>query len=657
MFPLERIQEITPRTRAQLSKRGITTVEDLATCFPRTYYDFREVTPIRALEYGQMAMVEGTVVNATAGQKSNSLTIRDREGNRMQITWFHTEFYFNQYEIGDKACFCGRVTDYRLSWSMTNPILCGKDSGQLKGIYPVYPKYGGIAEKTLLSGIRAAIGFLAKNRCEPERDRLAVELCLMDYPTALRTIHKPQDNESYKFAHRRIAFESIFDFYEGLKRRDAAVRGKTIGKLGGCDVTADFINHRLPFQLTEGQLRAARTITRKCLRGERLDTIISGDVGCGKTIVALIAAILMAENGFQTVIAVPTVVLARQHHQTMSDLTKGVLVQGRELEIGLLTGETGKKERKKLLSDLAAGEIDVLIGTHAVISPEVSFSRLGLTVVDEEHKFGVGQKAALESLESAGAHHISMTATPIPRSIAKAVYTNATDVLQIRDKPKGRKPVLTQYCHRPEEAFDRIRSEVALGKQAYIICPFIEQSADEKSKDVASLERAQELFGEYLKKYPAFTPKIASISREMKPKEVQENIDLFAAGQADVLFSTTIVEVGVDVPNATVICIMSASRFGLSSLHQLRGRVGRSSRQSYCMLVDERRDEKINILCSTSDGFEIAEKDLALRGPGDLLGEEQAGDNKVIDIIASRPKLSARVKGHFFPCADGVKRT
>lgn len=651
MYPLERIKELTPQKRAQLMRFGITTVEALAAAFPRTYYDFRTVTPIKNLEYGKICVVCGKVLQLYIGAKSNSLTIEDADGNRMYVTWFHTDYVFRQFRAGDTAYFCGKVTDYRMSWSMTNPILVSRDKDAVLGIFPVYTKHKGISEQFMKSAIASAIGFLEVNRKDFDRDLFARELGLMDYIRALRVIHSPKNNAEYKEARKRMAFEEIYDFYAELKRKEQYRISDSIGALKKFDIMSNFVKNQLPFALTDGQLEVVRAITANCMRGRRINAIVSGDVGCGKTVVALISAMIMAENGFQTVVAAPTLILASQHYSEMKNLTSGVQINGKALRIALLTGETKKSERNAILKSVGTGEIDILIGTHAVFSPDIAFSKLGMTIIDEEHKFGVEQKAVLEEHDREGAHHISMTATPIPRSMALTVYTASTEVLPIRTMPKGRKPVITQQFFDPDAAFDAIRREIGLGHQAYIVCPFIEESENAKFKDVASVASAELQLAEYIRKTPGFKPRVVSISGDMKQADVLANINLFATGQADILISTSIVEVGVNVPNATAICVMSAGRFGLAALHQLRGRVVRGRDQGYCFLVERRRSEKLDVLCSTSNGFEIAEKDLELRGPGDLIGQEQSGANEVVQTILSRPKLSALVKNLFFPAA------
>ena len=426
-----------------------------------------------------------------------------------------------------------------------------------------------------------------------------------------------------------------------MKRKDLYLVAQDGLAIERDDKTREVIQ-TLPFTLTADQTKTIDTIISEARAGRRIHSLISGDVGCGKTMMAVLSSILMWENGFQTILMAPTLVLAQQHYKEMSGYAQKL-----GMNIGLLTTETKKSERKKMLAAFNDGTLHVLIGTHSVLSDDVQPVNLGLTIIDEEHKFGVGQKAKLEEYDKAGIHHLSMTATPIPRSIAMAVYGRDLDVLPIRTMPNGRKPVITKQCFRHEEVFRDIYEEVQSGRQAYIVCPFIEDSDSDRCKTVVSVQSAAQEATAYFQEQPE-NVKVGMISGDMKQKDILETINRFAAHELDVLISTTIVEVGVNVPNASIIAIMSAERFGLAALHQLRGRVGRSRDQGYCLLVSSEQSERLNVMCSTTDGFEIAERDLQLRGPGDLTGEAQSGASKVIQLIMMRPNLAMAVKRNFF---------
>ena len=384
------------------------------------------------------------------------------------------------------------------------------------------------------------------------------------------------------------------------------------------------------------------TIIREAKEGRRIRSLISGDVGCGKTVIAILSSILMWENRLQTIVMAPTLVLARQHFQEFQRIAVPL-----DVNIALLTTETKKKERQIIVSEFTEGKIDILIGTHAVLNDEIVPHKLGMTIIDEEHKFGVRQKERMEEFDRAGVHHLSMTATPIPRSIAMSVYGRDLAVIPIRTMPNGRKPVITSHCASTKDAFETIYRQIEAGKQAYIVCPFIEDSENEKFKNVISAAAAKKAAEKYFAGKPRRV-RVGLISGDMKQQDIMETIDRFRAGRLDVLVSTTIVEVGVNVPNATIIAIMSAERFGLAALHQLRGRVGRGDDQSYCLLCSPVRTQRLDVLCGTTDGFAIAEQDLALRGPGDLNGEAQSGASKVIETILRFPKLAEAIRKRVF---------
>jgi len=632
----------------RLCAKGFETVEDVATFFPRKYYDFRKVKHVADLAYGEYTTVYGKILRLSSGPKANTLVIVDDAGDSMAITWFNTDYMFRRFAAGQYAYFAGKVSVFNNSWTIVNPILCDSDASKVLRILPVYRKFSGISDNFLKSQIAEAVSIMKLDRSAIEKDLFAKSLGLPEYFAAVEEMHNPTDGNAFRAARMRIDYDKIFDFYKDLKEQEKYRVASSVGPLQKTAETQAFIQNSLPFRLTPGQETTVSTIISEAQAGNRIHSIVSGDVGCGKTVVALISAILMTENGFQTAIAAPTLVLAKQHYEEFTKMTRGVTINGHPVRIALFTGETKKRERKNICSLLESGQIDILIGTHAIISDEIAYQALGMTIIDEEHKFGVAQKARLEEYDKVGAHHISMTATPIPRSIAMTIYGRDLAVLPIETMPNGRKPIITKQCLKVSAAFDAIAAEIAKGHQAYIICPFIEQSSDSKFKDVVSLDQAEELLDDYVRAHPGFAPRTLTISGDMKQADVLARVAEFAEGKADILISTTIVEVGVNVPNSTAICIMSANRFGLAALHQLRGRVGRGRDQSYCLLCANASDEKLDVLCSTTNGFVIAEKDLELRGPGDLSGTDQTGSSDIINLIISRPAMTKKVKAFFF---------
>ena len=381
-----------------------------------------------------------------------------------------------------------------------------------------------------------------------------------------------------------------------------------------------FYHTKLPFSLTEGQKQAVRDIRNDCVSGVQMNRLLQGDVGSGKTVVALLAMLLAADNGFQSCMMVPTEILARQHYATLSKMTDGVPVR-----IAILTGTTKTKERREILSALAAGEIDILVGTHALIEDRVQFSNLGLVIIDEQHRFGVEQRARLWTKNSQPPHILVMTATPIPRTLAMTLYGDL-DVSIIKGLPPGRQPIKTYHYFESGRlsVINFMREQIRRGRQIYIVYPLIKES---EKMDYLSL---QEGFDAVVRDFPLPNYRVAVCHGQMKPELKQQAMEEFKSGQANILVATSVIEVGVDVPNATVIIIESAERFGLAQLHQLRGRVGRGSEQSYCVLMSDEKlskesSRRLEAMCQTTDGFELAELDLQLRGAGDINGTAQSG--------------------------------
>ena len=626
---------VTKAKENQFLNKGIESVEDLLAFFPRKYYDYRKATPIKELKEGQTMMVYGEVTNLLAGNP-NCARIKDEDGYRMDIFFFGSSWIFNSLNVGDKRYFGGRVGSYGFNFSMTNPTFVSEYPG---GILPVYSKIPGMSEKYLREKICAALGWMRANSTFDQKEQFSKRLGLMGKVEAYAQMHNPKSEELFKKARMRMDFERIYDFYDGLYQSLRYAGSIQTVPITSCAKT-DLFLASLPFPLTNGQRYAIDAIRKSAMKGERLNAIVSGDVGCGKTLVAITASVLMWENGFQTAIMAPTLVLAKQHFQEFSTMLAPL-----GIKVGLLTSDTKKKERTEILAQLASGELHVLIGTHSILSPELKFYHLGLTVVDEEHKFGVRQKELIAEFDKMGAHHVNMTATPIPRSYAMTVYGGTVQILTIPDMPAGRKKTITKQIEREETAFEKIYEEIQKGHQAYLVTPFIEESENDQCKDVAAVSTMMSHAQSYYKKHQQKV-RIASISGDMKQADILQTVDEFAAGKYDLLISTTIVEVGVNIPNATIIVVMGAERFGLAALHQLRGRVGRKGDQGYCLLVSDKHTAKLDVMCQYSSGFDIAEQDMKLRGPGDLTGDKQSGlgSQAAIDAILRRPKMAAAVR-------------
>lgn len=630
--------EVTPAKAKQFQSKGINSVEELAVFFPRKYQDFRERKKIRDLREGDICRVSG-VITQVYDRDRVSIELDDGTG-LMEITWFGGCYFSAKLERGSLWTFCGKVGVFRGQPNMVQPVLCAMGEDKLSIISATYSKIKGMSDKYLREKIDASLGVMTSAFVWSEQDAVAQSFGLMDRIPAWREMHQPTDGPSWAKAHKRVVFDEIYGFYETMYRQrqnKLFARGKPMPKHEARD---KFIAN-LPFELTKDQQAAVNAIYAGTTGEKAINALITGDVGCGKTAVALIVAIQAWENGYQTIVMAPTLVLARQHYEEMSKMASGT-----GATLALLTSDTKAKERKAILAGVEDGSIDILIGTHAVLSPDLGFSNLGLTIVDEEHRFGAEQKGLLEAFDKAGTHHLSMTATPIPRSYASSIYGDNLDLITIETLPAGRKPVITQVINGREAAYQKLREEVDKGHQAYVVCPFIEDSEDEKFKDVQSVRKIEQEMKTFYRRVGADI-KVGCISGDMKQKDILEAIDKFAANEVQILVSTTIVEVGVNVPNATAIAIMNADRFGLAPLHQLRGRVGRKGDQGYCYLVSEKSNEKLAAMTMYTSGFKIAEMDMKLRGPGDILGTEQTGDSKIIETILKHPNMAKCIRAYF----------
>lgn len=630
---------LTEAKQAQFFNKKIFSVEDLAAFFPRRYYDFRKVKTVSELSDGDTCAMTGKLVKLDTGDgRLLKAKFVDQNGHHFGANWFHSSWMANRLTIGNTYTICGKVTYYFGQWYINAPISLSDNPAQAARILPVYSKIKGMSDEYLHNAIDKAISYLKLNFIPNQREMFAKKIGLVSLFDAYAYVHNPKDEKQYRDGKRRMDFEQVYDFYESLSAKTRYVKPVPGFAMTKCEKSREFVRN-LPFPLTDGQKEAVQSVKQCIDSGKRLEALITGDVGCGKTIVAIILSMLAWENGGQVCVMAPTLVLAKQHYQEFSSRLSGYGIR-----CGLLTGETKKRERKTLLKELRDGELDILIGTHAVLSDEIEYKQLALTVIDEEHKFGVIQKKKIEKMDENGVHHLSMTATPIPRSLAMTIYGNNMQVIQITTMPKGRKPVITRLVETQEYGFDGLIDEIDLGHQAYVICPFINESDNDKFQDVAAVEAVVQALRKYCVQQGHGLIKVESINGDMKQSEVLETIDRFANKQVDILVSTTIVEVGVNVPNATAIMIMSAERFGLAALHQLRGRVGRCSDQAYCYLSSEKDDPKFELLCTTTNGFVIAEEDLARRGPGNLVGEEQTGFSKAVELILARPKMAALIR-------------
>ena len=635
-----------------LARLGIHTLRDLISYFPRAYEDRRTFKRVIDLQPGENACVramvaaEPTLSRIRKGLELVKLRAVDETG-ALDITFFNQTYRKNDLRRGETYIFFGRAEGSLLRKTMANPVVEREGGGTFTGrIVPIYPLTAGVSQTILMRSVAQGLA-ACRDQLEdplPEEVRRSHELCHVGY--AYEQIHFPAGEEELAVARRRLVFEELFLLAIGLKKLRRRRDELSCAPWADTDLV-DFYA-ALPFDLTGAQRRAIGEITADLRSGRPMNRLVQGDVGSGKTVVAAYAAWLAAGAGYQSAIMAPTEVLAEQHFRSLS-----ALLEPAGVRVGLLTGSITPAGKKKVRQALAAGEIDLIIGTHALLSQGVEFARLGLMVADEQHRFGVAQRAALAA-KGDSPHVLVMSATPIPRTLALIIYGDL-DVSVIDELPPGRTPVETYVVREDKRArmYNFVRRLVGEGRQVYIICPAVEENAEggtqnaEWEGDGPALDlKAVTTYAKKLQTEVFPDLKVDFLHGKMKPREKEAVMAAFAAGETQVLVSTTVIEVGVDVPNAALIIIENAERFGLSQLHQLRGRVGRGKHQSYCVLITNTRSveamQRLRTLASTTDGFKISEEDLKLRGPGDFFGSRQHGlpQMKLADLAGDMRLLS-----------------
>ena len=654
---------VGPNRKKMLTQElGIQTFGDLLEYYPYKYVDRSKVYTVHELT-GDMPFVQviGHILSFETfdmgPRKERVVAHFSDDTGIMDLVWFNGGNYAKQhYLIGKDYLVFGRPSVFNNRIQVQHPDMepvehsASHVEHSMQNVQRKMQPYYSTTEKMKKAGLNSrAVERLTKTLIEklppqPESlpDFITTPLHLMNRDEALRTIHYPQDAKTLERARVRLKFEELFFVQLNILRyasdQRRKFRGFVFSRVG--DIFNTFYRDHLPFPLTEAQKRVIREIRHDMGSGRQMNRLLQGDVGSGKTLVALMSMLIALDNGYQACIMAPTEILAEQHLQTILQLlgerqrtgtppTSGSL----PVRVALLTGIVKGRRRKEVLEGLLDGTIHILVGTHAVIEETVQFARLGMVVVDEQHRFGVEQRAKLWSKSLNPPHVLVMTATPIPRTLAMTLYGDL-DVSVIDELPPGRKPVVTlhYYDARITLLYDGIRRQINLGRQVYIVFPLIEES---EKIDLKNLEQGFEVLRQAFPEY-----RLSKVHGRMKPTDKEEEMQRFVRGETQILVATTVIEVGVNVPNATVMVIMDAQRFGLSQLHQLRGRVGRGADQSFCLLVTpyklaEDTRKRINIMCDTNDGFRIAEADLKLRGPGDLEGTQQSGmafDLKIADI-------------------------
>ena len=615
------IKGIGEQRAKSLEKLRIFTLRDLISYFPRDYEDRRTFRKIRDLEPGEtacvtaMAAASPTLNRVRKGMELVKVRAVDETG-ALDVTFFNQTYMRDHIQAGEHYTFFGKAEVQGSRRTMVNPLVERENSRTMTGrIMPVYPLTAGISQLTMTRSVEQGLAACRDLLPDPLPDevRRDHQLCHTGY--AYDQIHFPDDENTLAIARRRLAFEELFLLAIGMQVLSRRREELSCAPLRDLDLTAFYGS--LPFSLTGAQQRAVDEILADLASGRPMNRLVQGDVGSGKTMVAAAAMVCAARSGRQTALMAPTEILAEQHYKGLAPLLEGL-----GIPCALLTGAARAKERRAVLEGLESGRLQAVIGTHALISPDVTYRDLGLVVTDEQHRFGVGQRSAL-SAKGERPHLLVMSATPIPRTLALMIYGDL-DVSVIDELPPGRQRIDTfavTGAYRPR-IYKFLAREIAAGRQAYMICSMVEENGADDRKAVTEYARVlqEQVFPQL---------RVACVHGRMKGREKEAVMAAFAGGEADILVSTTVVEVGVDVPNATVMVIEDADRFGLSQLHQLRGRVGRGEHPSFCVLITDNRSEetlaRMRVMAQTGDGFRIAEEDLRLRGPGDFFGRRQHG--------------------------------
>ena len=622
--PVTAIKSIGPEKSRKLSRLGILTVKDLIEHFPRDYEDRSQVVPISEIKLNEENTFRGRVRGIPEDMRVKNLRIvrariEDSTGGIVAV-WYNQPYMKKAFKEGAEYIFTGKAVRKYNNIEIQSPEFEIVSEGSILSggrIVPVYSSTSGISQKMLRSIIKDTLDYAGNQIHDfiPTSIRKKYKLCDRNY--AVSNIHFPESNESFFIARRRLVFEELFMLQTALLKMKSSVnKGKSGIVFKNINCAKEILNE-LPFELTDAQKKVMREIVNDIKSGKSMNRLVQGDVGSGKTAVALVTAFIAIRNGYQSALMAPTEVLAGQHYEFISKILDSL-----GIKTVLLTGSLKKKEKEKALELIKSGEAKMVIGTHAVIQENVEFQKLGMVITDEQHRFGVRQRGTL-SEKGENPHVLVMTATPIPRTLALILYGDL-DISIIDHLPPGRQKIDTLSVNSSyhERIYSFIRKEVDRGRQVYIICPMIDENDKLDVQDVTTYTEKlkNEIFSDY---------SVECMHGKIKPQKKQEIMEEFAKNNINILVSTTVIEVGINVPNATIMMIENAERFGLAQLHQLRGRVGRGSEKSYCILVCDSKSkvakERMNMMTKSSDGFEISEMDLKLRGPGEFFGTRQHG--------------------------------
>lgn len=634
-----KLKGIGPKKAALLEKVGIYTLEDMLLHYPRDYQDRRNICSVSELQEDKPVLVQGVVKSVKSdpyrpGRKQIlRVFVVDKTGG-IEILFFNARYLAQQFRSGKIYDFYGRAVQNRGKWQMIHPDFSETESSDIRCILPVYSTTAGLGQKelrtwqrTLLEQMREMEEYLPEDIIERNN------LCSLDY--AVRNVHFPIDKQPLLQGKYRLIFDELLALQTGmLTARHHTMDNKT-GIIFDNFAENEYING-LPYPLTGAQHRVVKEIAADLKSGKVMNRLVQGDVGSGKTVIAEIALYKAVKSGYQGVMMAPTEILAKQHFESLSN---GFASYG--VTVGLLTGSQTAVQKREVLAQLETGKIQILVGTHAIIQPDVKFKNLGLVITDEQHRFGVKQRTALGE-KGENPHILVMTATPIPRTLAVILYGDL-DVSIIDELPPGRQKIITQAIteSQRDKYYDFVEEQIKDGRQAYVVAPLIEES------EVLDVKSAEELHEEISDRFSNYS--VALLHGAMKQKEKDEIMERFYNDKIQILVSTVVIEVGINVPNATMMIIENAERFGLAQLHQLRGRVGRGKYQSYCILVSQGKSEiakkRAELMVESQDGFYIAEQDLQLRGPGEIFGTRQHGvPDLAISDLAKHMKILYEVK-------------
>ena len=608
------------KKRAELfNKLGIYSIGDLLSFYPKGYEDWSSTVKIESLQDGMNVCIKA-VLGAQikdgvlpGGRIISKGMVYDDTGT-LQLVFFNNRYISAMIHAGEEYYFYGRVTGGIGGWQMISPTF--SPVGECSKIHPIYKQTAGLNSKIIANAVKQALSYLPEKVNDPLPESVRSTFALCDLKYAIQNIHFPDNSESLASARKSLVTEELLVLNLGMRSLKEHSRGES-----GVDITKSYFDEfkeLLPFTMTNAQSRVVGECISDLTKGTKpMNRLVQGDVGSGKTAVAAAVCHTVIRNGFQAAFMAPTDILARQHYKTFTELFKGT-----DIKTALLTGSMKESEKKAVRAELENGDISFVVGTHALITEKTNFYNLGIAVTDEQHRFGVSQRAKLLS-KGSNPHLLVMSATPIPRTLGLVIFGDL-DISIIDELPPSRKPVKTYAIStlKRKNCYGFIKNEIAQGRQAYIVCPLVEEG---ELENVASAEEyAAELM---LNDFSDIS--VGIVHGHMKPAEKDEVMKKFADNEISLLVATTVIEVGVDVPNATVMTIENAERFGLSQLHQLRGRVGRGKYDSYCFLISNNRNpetmQRLKVMCSTNDGFKIADEDLKLRGPGDFFGERQHG--------------------------------